>query len=179
MHHPDRRAVLASGLAAAAALPFASPALAGATIGKLAPKFTLTTFDHRKVKSSDLAGEVVVLNYWAVWCGPCKHELPELDAYVRKRGTDAPRIFAVTVDNAVSDSQLKPLAKILSFPLVTRIDSMSYGPIDGAVPSTYVIDRAGVLRYGQAAAFTYASFDRLITPLLNEPRPKTVSTAST
>ena len=75
---------------------------------------------------------MVVLNYWAVWCGPCKAELPMIDAYVRKLGGDDLKVFAVTVDDTVSDGQLKPLASVLSFPLVTRIDSMSYGTIDGA-----------------------------------------------
>lgn len=173
MHTIDRRTVLTTGLAASAALITASGAQARAVVGKPAPKFTLTTFDHKRVKLADLAGEVVVLNYWAVWCGPCKRELPDIDTYVRSKGTNAPKVFAVTIDDTTSDKQLKPLANVLSFPLVIRIDSMSYGTIDGAVPSNYVIDRNGILRYARAAAFTLADFDHLITPLLAEPRPAT------
>lgn len=169
----DRRTALTTGLAATALLMTAPPSYAGtrALVGQPAPKFTLTTFAHQRVKLADLTGEVVVLNYWAVWCGPCKRELPDIDAYVRRRGADAPRVFAVTVDDTVTDSQLKPLAGVLSFPLVTRIDSFAYGPIDGAVPSNYVIDRAGIVRYARAGAFSLAELDQLITPLLAEPRP--------
>lgn len=164
----DRRVLLTAG---AGALLTPLSAEAKAMIGKPAPKFTLTTFDRKKVSSEDLRGKVVVLNYWAVWCGPCKHELPEIDSYMRRKGGDDLKIFAVTVDDTVSDNELKPLASVLSFPLVTRIGGGGYGPIGGAIPSNYVIDRAGILRYAQANAFDYHSFDTLISPLLAETAP--------
>ncbi len=164
----DRRILLGAGLSAGL-LP--GLAEAKAMIGKPAPKFTLTTFDRRKVASEDLIGKVVVLNYWAVWCGPCKRELPEIDSYVRSKGGNDLKIFAVTIDNTVTNNELKPLASVLSFPLVTRISGNGYGPIGGAIPSNYVIDRSGILRYAQAEAFDYNSFGRLITPLLAEKAP--------
>lgn len=167
----DRRRLISGALAAGTGMGFGSAARARAVIGKPAPKFTLTTFDHRKVRLADVAGKVVVLNYWAVWCGPCKQELPMIDAYVRKLGGDDLKVFAVTIDDTVSDNQLKPLASVLSFPLVTRIDSMSYGTIDGAVPTNYVIGRDGTLRYAQAAAFSFESFGAVVGPLLAEEAP--------
>ncbi|ESQ93391.1 TlpA family protein disulfide reductase [Asticcacaulis benevestitus] len=167
----DRRVLLGAGLTTVGASLFPTLAEARAAIGKPAPKFTLTTFDRRKVTSAELAGKVIVLNYWAVWCGPCKQELPEIDRYVRKKGGDDLKVFAVTVDDAVSDSQLKPLAGVLSFPLVTRISGSGYGAIGGAIPTNYVIDRSGVLRYAKADAFSYQTFDSLITPLLAEKAP--------
>lgn len=167
----DRRTLLTAGACAGAALAFGPPASAKAVIGQPAPKFTLTTFDHHKVKLADLAGKVVVLNYWAVWCGPCKAELPMIDAYVRHRGGDDLKVFAVTVDDTVSDNELKPLASVLSFPLVTRIDSFSYGVINGAVPSNYVIGRDGTLRYAAAMSFSYETFAATVGPLLAEAAP--------
>lgn len=175
----DRRVLLGAGLAAAGTSLFPSLAEAKANIGKPAPKFSLTTFDRRKVTSAELAGKVIVLNYWAVWCGPCKQELPEIDRYVRKKGGDDLKVFAVTVDDTVSDSQLKPLAGVLSFPLVTRISGSGYGAIGGAIPSNYVIDRSGILRYAQANAFSYQAFDNLITPLLAEKAPALAPIAQT
>lgn len=166
MSFVSRRTVVTGGLAAGLSAGLVTSAQARPKIGQPAPKFTLHTFDHRKITQADLAGQVVVLNFWAVWCGPCKAELPAIDAYVRKASSDL-RVFAVTVDNAVSDSALKPLASVLSFPLVTRIDGR-YGAIDGAVPSNYIIDRNGILRYAEANAFSYDSFAAMVGPLLAE-----------
>ena len=166
----DRRQLIAAG-AGAAGLVLAGHASARAAIGKPAPKFTLTTFDRRKIGLADLQGKVIVLNYWAVWCGPCKAELPMIDAYVRKSGGDDLKVFAVTVDDTVADSALKPLASVLSFPLIARLDSLSYGTIGGAVPTNYVIGRDGTLRYARAAAFTFDSFGAVVGPLLAEAAP--------
>lgn len=161
-----RRAVIASALAATAAGTLSGPAEAKPAIGKPAPKFKLKTFDRKIFSSADLPGNVVVLNYWATWCAPCRHELPLMDAYVRRKGGPDLRVFAITVDDVVSDAELKPLAAALSFPLISRLDSLSYGPIGGSIPTSYVIDRQGVLRYAKAEAFTYESFEAVVSPLL-------------
>ena len=174
MSNFNRREAMAGAIAAGGAL-LAGPALATPAIGKPAPKFTLWTFDNKKYKSADLLGNVVILNYWAVWCGPCKQELPLINAYVKayqaRYQRDDLKVFAITVDDAVSDAQLKPLAKVLSFPLISRLDSFSYGTIDGAVPSNYVIGRDGTLRYAAAGALTVEAMNAILPPLLSEHIP--------
>jgi cytochrome c biogenesis protein CcmG, thiol:disulfide interchange protein DsbE len=139
-------------------------------IGSPAPPFTVTTFDKQKVSLTDLAGKVVVLNFWATWCAPCRVELPMLDAYLRRHpGTDL-RLFAVTTEGSVPNSKLKPLASMLSFPLATSISGRAYGPLDG-VPTNYVIDRGGIVRYAKSGAFTENTFDDVVAPLLAAPAP--------
>ena len=144
-------------------------------VGKAAPPFTIVTFDHRTIKLADLAGKVVVLNFWATWCAPCRVELPMLNAYVMEHPSDDLKLFAVTTEDSVPDSRLRPLAKLLSFPLATRISGPGYGPIGGAVPSNFVIDREGVVRYADKGAFTQGSFAALVGPLL-APAPKASTT---
>ena len=73
-----RRAML-GGMAGALV---AGPALA-LRVGRPAPGFSLTTMDRRKVSLNDLKGQVVVLDYWATWCGPCKLQLVVIENYLR------------------------------------------------------------------------------------------------
>ena len=73
------------GIMACAVLMAASAAPAAVKVGERAPDFELTLIDGSKVRGTDLRGQVVVLNFWATWCGPCKAELPLLDSYYRLR----------------------------------------------------------------------------------------------
>ena len=144
-------------------------------VGKPAPPFTIVTFDHRTVRLADLAGKVVVLNFWATWCAPCRIELPMLDAYVRRHPNDDLKLFAVTTEGSVPDSKLKPLASLLSFPLATRISGPGYGPLGGSVPTNFVIDRQGIVRYANKGAFTEGGFASVVGPLLSAPSPGNTS----
>jgi cytochrome c biogenesis protein CcmG, thiol:disulfide interchange protein DsbE len=141
-----------------------------AKVGSPAPPFTVTTFDKQKFSLTDLAGKVVVLNFWATWCAPCRVELPMLDGYLRRHPGDDLRLFAVTTEGSAPNSKLKPLASVLSFPLATSISGRAYGPLDG-VPTNYVIDRSGIVRYARSGAFTEHAFDDVVGPLLAAPAP--------
>jgi hypothetical protein len=90
--------------------------------------------------------------------------------YIRSHpGTDL-KIYAVMTLSEAPAAKLRPLAQALSFPLATRLSGRGYG-VKAGVPTSYVIDRAGVIRFADAGAFNARSFDALITPLLAEPAP--------
>lgn len=160
-----------------ALLVLATAPVPAAKIGLPAPPFKLTTFDGKEISLADLRGQVIVLNYWATWCGPCKAEMPAIDTYVRAHPGQGLSVFAVATEDSVPEHYLKPLARLLAFPLVRRISGTSgrYGIIGDAVPTSYVIDRAGVVRYAKAAAFDAQSLDAVIGPLLAEPAPATTA----
>lgn len=164
----SRSACFALGLVAVAMS--AAPASA-ASVGKKAPDFELVTLDKKVVHLTDLKGQVVVLNYWATWCGPCRVEMPMFDKYVRAHQGQGLQVFSITTEGSVPAYRLRPLAKVLSFPLSTKLRGGGYGVIKDAVPTSYVIDRAGVVRVAQAGSFSEAAFDKAVTPLLAEPAP--------
>ena len=131
---------------------------------------TITTFDNRKVQLSELRGQAVVINLWATWCGPCKAEMPMMSAVHDKLKDSGLQIFGVTTEGSVPPFQLKKLGALLSYPLARKLSGGSYPILDG-VPTSYVIDRAGVVRYAKAGAFDGSEFVGIILPLLKEPAP--------
>jgi cytochrome c biogenesis protein CcmG, thiol:disulfide interchange protein DsbE len=153
-----------------AAFAVATPATARKpVVGEVAPDFELTLINGTRVKLSELRGKVVVLNFWATWCAPCKKELPLLDAYYRVNQKHGLAVYALTTEDSVPIDQLKRLFAILAIPSARRIRG-GYDVLNG-VPTNYVFDRTGKLRYAEAGAFELDSLNELLVPLLREPTP--------
>jgi peroxiredoxin len=171
----------AVGAACLAAWAITGAAQAAPKVGEPAPDFTVDTFGGHRLKLADLKGDVIILNFWATWCGPCRNELPLLEAYFRHYSKYGLQVMAVATEDSVPESQLRPLASKLTIPFVKRMG----GPYKdlGAVPTNYVIDRSGKLVYAKAGAFDLDSLNAVIIPLLQEPvpdsAPATADSAST
>lgn len=160
-------------LLAVAAMPLmlASAAPKKPVIGQPAPPFELTLVDGTKVSLDQLRGNVVVLNFWATWCIPCRSELPALDTYYNLRRDRGLRVYAVTTEDSVPIPQLKKLFAVMHIPPVKRIKG-PYGPIDNGVPTNFIIDRNGNVVYAKAGAFTLDRLNELLIPLLQEKPPE-------
>jgi cytochrome c biogenesis protein CcmG/thiol:disulfide interchange protein DsbE len=157
-----------------ALLFLAPPALAREPkVGQPAPDFTLTLVSGQQVTLAELRGQVVVINFWATWCGPCRQELPLLDSFYHLARKYGLRVFAVTTEDSVPEIQLHKLFDKLTIEPIHRIK----GPYreNGKVPTNYVIDRAGVLRYAAAGAFNLDMLNELLVPLLQERTPPTAA----
>lgn len=154
-----------------------SAAIAGATaktpsgvkVGEVAPDFNMLLLDGTRVKLADLRGQVVVLNFWATWCAPCKVELPLLDAYYRVQKERGLRVFAVATEDSLPTRTLKPLFAAMAMQSARSINGPY--PILGGLPTNYVIDRAGRVRYAKASAFDLDDLNTLLPPLLAEAPP--------
>ncbi|WP_349356833.1 TlpA family protein disulfide reductase [Sphingobium nicotianae] len=144
-------------------------------IGELAPDIQLTLVSGEKVSIANLRGKVVILNYWATWCAPCKKELPTLDAYYQYFKDKGLQVYAVTTRDSQPLFTLKKLFAAMAIPAVRSIKS-PYGNPE-AVPTNIVIGRDGRIRYAAAGAFDLDALNEIIVPLLNERAPPTTSVA--
>ncbi len=111
--------------------------------GKPAPDFTLKTLDGKEVSLSDLRGKVVLINFWATWCPPCRSEMPLFERVYREYKDKGFEILAVS-----TDSSLEPVKKFvkdykLSFKIAYDDKNVAglYG-IQG-LPTSFLIDRDG------------------------------------
>jgi len=139
-------AALAGGLFTGCSSPWAaSIATVAASERKSAPDFTLPDANGAPVKLSDYKGKVVLLNFWATWCGPCKVEIPwfiEFEKTYKDRG------FATLGVSMDEDGwkTVKPFLaqKAMNYPVIVGDDRLAqlYGGID-SLPSTFLIDRDG------------------------------------
>ena len=153
-------------------LAMSVPANAGsgvAKIGQPAPDFAVDLVTGGRVSLADLKGQVVVLNLWATWCTPCKAEMPMLDEMQRKLTGHGVRIIGVVVEDNVAASRVRNVARVLGYSVAMYMTHLNSYPTDGAVPTTYVIDRKGIVRIVQKGSYTREAFAAMIVPFVNEP----------
>jgi len=129
-----------------AALALSMPALAGPPSGP-APAFTLASRAGQDVSLSQYKGNVVMINFWASWCGPCRQEMPLLESIYKKYNKMGFTMIGVNVepDSNAANEWLK--ATPVSFPILYDRDSKVSKLYDvSGMPSTVIIDRSGKLR---------------------------------
>jgi thiol-disulfide isomerase/thioredoxin len=166
-------AVMAVGLAgcnrsSASASPKQTVIAAGA-IGSRLPDFAVEDLQGRKLSSADLRGKVVLVDFWATWCQPCKKEMP---GYQKLLDTYASRGFSVVgfkFDTMMDTEDPVQFAKRIGvrYSLVVATDELKqkFGGIEG-LPTTMLFDRRGVL-HKKVVGFEYTSvFERELRALL-------------
>lgn len=135
-------------VAVVAAVAIAVPALAGpGAIGAPAPAFNLASQAGKDVSLSQYKGQVVMLNFWASWCGPCRQEMPLLEGIYKKYNKLGFTMLGVNVepDSNAAVNWLKQTP--VSFPILFDKDSKVSQLYDvTGMPSTVIIDRAGKVR---------------------------------
>lgn len=112
-----------------------------------APGFTLRDIDNQEVTLDQYRGKVVVLSFWATWCGPCKVEMPHLDKMNKELGEQGLVVLSISSDDARTAAQVKPYIKKNGYAFTVLLDKDSsvtkqYNP-QATLPYTVVIDRQG------------------------------------
>ena len=129
--------------------PEEAAATIGVRIGNTAPAWELPRLDGAGMfRSEDVRGKVVILNFWASWCGPCKRELPELQKLYGEYAEQGVLVVGISVDDIAG--QARSMAKELgiTFPLVLDVSSQATASTYpfGTLPTSLVLDRRGRVR---------------------------------
>jgi cytochrome c biogenesis protein CcmG, thiol:disulfide interchange protein DsbE len=173
---PTRRALLRGAAALSVTglgALFAPLASANALrVGAPAPAATLVTLDGQRIATSELLGRVVILTFWATWCGPCREELPLLSAYAAQHAADGLMVLGFSLDSPEDDQRkVQQAAHSLSFPvgLLANSSLPGYGRI-WRIPVNFTINREGQLIDNgwkeKDSTWTPERLERVVTPLL-------------
>jgi peroxiredoxin len=120
----------------------------GADANAPAPPFTLSELDGQSASLSQYKGQVVMLNFWATWCGPCQQEMPLLEQMYRKYKPAGFTLIGVNVDKDAPPVKQLLERKPVSFPvLLDPASQVSKAYHVDEMPSTVLIDRKGNVRF--------------------------------
>jgi peroxiredoxin len=123
-------------------------AIAAITPSAGAPDFTLPSLDGPNLRLHEQRGQVVMINFWATWCGPCRVEMPHLSKLYEKYRSSGFTILAVNIDE--DPHKAAQLARQLGmrFPVLLDTQKKVSRLYDlGTMPSTVLVDRDGRVRY--------------------------------
>ncbi len=152
-----------------AALVLAGPLLVGQAgkVGEQAPAFALQDQGGKTIRLSDLRGRVVLLDFWATWCGGCKQEIPWYIAFESKYREQGLSAIGVAMDEE-GWSVVKPFlaAHPMNYPVVLPTKEMATGYPIQQMPVTVLIDRSGKVALWETGVVDRSAFEGKIRELL-------------
>ncbi len=135
----------------------------------VAPEWSLKDVDGKTVRSTDFKGKVVILDFWATWCGPCRAEIPNFIALQKQYETQGLAVVGLSVDENGAEV-VKPFAQKMgmNYPVALADEKTqeAFGGIE-VVPTTFIIDREGRIVKEHMGFADKDEFEKEIKPLLN------------
>jgi|SRR5271165_2785763 len=141
-----------------------------AASGNSVPDFTVTDLDGRKLSLSDYKGKVVLLDFWATWCTPCRAEIPHFVEMQQKLGPQGFQVIGISMDD-----DAKPVRDFyrdykINYPVAVGDNKLaeSFGGVLG-LPVNFIIDRDGRIVGKYLGATETSVFDKAVGDLLAKP----------
>ena len=136
-------------------------------VGSEAPAFTATDLQGRPVSLADLRGQVVLLNIWATWCGPCRAEMPAMERAYQKHGPSGFAVLAVDVQER--DPEVLAFLREVGATFPSAMDttgeaSRTWRAV--GLPTSFLIDRQGIIRDVRVGPFTDEMLEERVSRLL-------------
>ncbi len=145
---------------------------ARAEVGRQAPSLVVKELDGQTFDLADAHGRVVVVNFWATWCPPCRKEMPALDAVYRRYHDEGLELIGLSMDRSQDRSEVKKVMGAFTYPAAMLDDAKVNGFGDpSALPVTYIVDARGAVRARltpDANPVTEKSLAAQVLPLLPE-----------
>ena len=143
--------------------------IAAGEIGSRLPEFAVKDLQGREISSADLRGKVVLIDFWATWCQPCKKEMPGYQKLMDRYGSQGFAVVGFKFDTMTDTEDPVLFAKKIGvrYPLVVAADDLKlrFGGIEG-LPTTMLYDRQGILRK-KVIGFEYTdAIESALKPLL-------------
>jgi peroxiredoxin len=138
--------------------------------GNAAPDFTLTDIDGKKLALSDYRGKVVLLDFWATWCTPCRAEIPHFVEMQQKYGPQGFQIIGISMDDDAKPVREFAKEYKMNYPIAVGDDKLaeSFGGVLG-LPVNFIIDRDGRIVKKFLGATEVSTFDKEVEALLAQP----------
>jgi len=111
---------------------------------KPVPQFTLSSLDGKTVSMKNLSNKVVVIDFWATWCGPCREEIPHLNKLYSDYRGQGLEIIGISMDDGPEAVKEFARGMRMEYPVVMGNDELAeqFGGIPG-IPTTFIVDRKG------------------------------------
>ena len=143
----------------------------GARVGAQVPAFQVQDLDGNAHDSRAMPGQVVLINFWATWCPPCRTEMPGFEQVYRAMHGRGFEILAISLDNGSPEAVEQFATELeLTFPIVAGHARVARA-FDGAnvVPTSYLIDRQGRIRRKVVGMLNHQDLEAAVDTLLREP----------
>lgn len=143
--------------------------VAPASVSFAAPELSLQNINGNVESLTDYQDDVVLVNNWATWCPPCKAEMPELSAYYNAHHDAGFTIIAIEAGDPLDAVSQFVQNYGLKFPVWLDPDGAAIKAFqNGTLPSSYVIDRSGTVRFAWTGSVNREMLEKYVTPLVNE-----------